>query len=176
MDLTSSPAPQETTGDVPVDQIAELPPIRAVLEGKPAAVWAPEGINTPETQIIGRNLKKVGELGLALYRSPNKKMVLFNPALLPPADLKAADAAGKLDEVAAPLESFSAAPATEAPAPGAEQPAPGAQQPVTSGLAPRAQSKLAGTRLKALMDEEEPSKRTVPGGGKILNSLFSRAA
>lgn len=176
-DAATAATPETNTGELPVDQIAELPPVRAVLEGKPAAIYADETVNSPLAHTIGKNFKKVGELGLALYRSPNKVVVMFNPAVLDPSDLRAADRAGKLDDVAVSMASFEStgAPKTPESAPGAPEPVSGAPAPVSEGLTPRAQSKLAGKRITALMDDEAPSKRPVPGAGKILNGLLERA-
>lgn len=174
----AAPASPAAPSLMDVGQLAELPPVRALLEGKPAAIYAEEGINTPLTQTIGQNFKKIGELGLALYRSPNKKMIMFNPQAIDVNELRQADNEGKLDSVAISLEAFEAggAPTAAQTAASAPAPQPGvAPAPLTKGLTPRAQSKLAGTRIGALMDDESPSKRKVPGGGKILNSLMERA-
>lgn len=185
MDLTSnigpeqsapaSPAPETT--DTDLGTLAELPPVRALLEGNPGAIYAPEGINTPLTQTIGQNFKKMGELGLALYRSPNKVMVMFNPNVVDPDDLRAADKAGKLDTVAKPLAAFEGeqAPVAGSAAPAAPSPVGAPVAPINEGLTPRAQSKLAGERLSALKDNPAPSKRPVPGAGRILNGLIERA-
>lgn len=168
----AAPAKQEPSYNLSTEQLAELPPVRAVMQGKPSAIYADENATSPLAISIGRNFQKIGELGLALYRSPSKRVVLFNPSVLDSKDLLAADKAGKLDSIAAPLESFDAAPAPQAAASVTEPPAP---VPFTKGLTPRAQSKLAGTRISALIDDEPPSKRPIPGGGRILNSLLERA-
>jgi hypothetical protein len=155
-----------------VNQVAELPPVKAVLEGKTAAVYADENATSPLALSIGRNFTKLGELGLGLYRSPSKKVVMFNPNVIDGAELKKADQSGQLDKIAVSLDTFEQA---QAPAAGEESPAAGATQPLSKGLTPRAQSRLAGTRIKALMDDEEPTARPVPGGGRILNSFLQRA-
>jgi hypothetical protein len=158
-------------GQLDLDQVAELPPVKQVLAGAPPAVWVPEDFSSPLTKILGANLPALGELGLSLYRSPNKRLILFNPQVIPSEQLQKLDAEGKLDSVAAPLEGL------ETPeAPTAPQAAPIAAGPVSGapGLAPRAQSKLAGARLNSLMPKS-PSQQAAPGAGKVLNSLLTRA-
>lgn len=169
--ISMQPEQPEAPADLPVEEVAALPPVKAVIEGQPPAVYVPEGTRNPMTDILTANFPKLGELNLSIYKSLDKKIVLFNPEKLPAETLQQADKAGNLDSVAAPLDAILNAPA---PGEGEQAPASPAPQPMTPGITPRAQSKLAGKRIASLM-EKSPTDRPVAGGGRILNSLLQRA-
>lgn len=163
----SAPATEQT-------DLSTLPPVQAVLAGQPPAVYVPAvelSQQSPVVQTLAANMEGLAELGLSIYRATDK-VVLFNPELVGEDQLRQADESGQLESLASPLESLmggEGSPAPQTPA-GAPTPTPGA-----ATITPRTQAKLAGTRLQHLIDDDKPSERKIPGGGKILNSLLKRA-
>ena len=182
------PAPAATTPSPEVDpKVANSPPIQAVLAGNPPAVWADTENPGAGAVFIAQNLPSFGQLGLGLYRAPDKA-VLFNQQVLSPEQVKQMDASGELDSVAPPIESFFPNLPTEAQASEGTMPSPdaavapeavsGAAGGIPAGLPggiPPAAPKATAMRLEQLQPKA-PSQRPAPGQGLVLNGLLRRAA
>jgi hypothetical protein len=166
--------------------IAEAPPVKAVLAGEPPALWASTEEPNLGALFVSENLPALGQLGLGLYRGKDR-VVLFNQQMLPPEKIKALDAAGQLDSISAPIDSLLGA-ASPAPGPGvsgapagagaagnalpASAPAPApAPAPPVAPAGPQA----AAMRIQQLQPKT-PSERPLPGQGVVINGLMRRAA
>lgn len=183
-DPASPPAPAEDTGgDIP-EEVASIPAVQGLLVGQPAAVSArlEEFANRPEGQLIAKNAGALTGAGFGLYRSKaGDTGVLFNQRYVHGEQLKAADLAGTLLELApsfdavnqqlsqagadhpmmnaaAGPEGFAGAPMPQAPTPAGAMPAPA---PVSTQRA----------KAQALVPQG-PISGARPGAGRILNSIL----
>lgn len=181
-DAESAP-PEDTGGDIP-NEVASIPAIQGLLVGQPAAVSASleEFANRPEGQLIAKNADALTGAGFGLYRSKaGDTGVLFNQRYVHGEQLKAADLAGTLQEIApafdvvnqqlaqagqnhpmmnaeAGPEGFMGAPMPQAPTPAGAMPAPA---PVSTQRA----------KAQALVPQG-PISGARPGAGRILNSIL----
>jgi hypothetical protein len=181
--------PEENSGE---GDVANSAPVKALMTGKPPAVWASTDTPNEGALFVAKNLPAFGQLGLGLYRGKDR-VVLFNPQLIPAAKVKALDGAGQLDTLAAPIDTL-LAPAADSPAgpesapgnaPGLSAPAgPVAAAPGPAAPAP-APAPMAGihasppsasmARLQQLQPKA-PSERPLPGQGAVINGLLRRAS
>lgn len=185
----AAPAPTAEGGaDLP-DDLLKIPAIQAITAGQPAAFSAllESFQNTPEAKIIATNKDKMMEAGFGLYRSlDGAKGVVFNQLFVSPDDIKAADAAGQLDQIAPPFDELNASVAgsgaanpvlaegerptgfaTGSGAPAAVPMPSGEMPPMPSG----AQKTLANKR-SANMQPGAPTTGASPGAGRLLNSIL----
>lgn len=168
-----APAPAEdTTGDIP-DEVLQIPMMRGLLEGKPAAVYDVTGSKIPVMEAIPRNAKSLVNAGIGFYKSKDKALnVMFNTQFIPLSDIEKADKEGKLTEVAEPLGAVLSAydsVLNEGAAPAA---APSAM-PVSNTPAP-VQRKLTTARLQNI-SLGTPTSGPAPGGGRVFNNVLKRA-
>lgn len=175
---TPPPAPDAATGqpeaEIP-DEVLAIPAFRGLLEGKPAAAFAVDGETGPEIAAIVKNAQTLMETGFGFYRGlDDKTNVVFNTQFISGDEIKKADQAGKLAEVAVPFSelqsSFNSAmgrSAAPAPAPSAA-PAPGASgAPQPAEVA----SRTNNARIKNLQPGA-PSSGPAPGQGRLLNNIL----
>jgi hypothetical protein len=169
-----TPAPEEGSG-IPAPVLA-IPAMRGLLEGKPAAVSVQQGVKTPETELVLANVKPLQDAGFGFYLGVDGKTgVLFNTQYLSENELKKADKAGKLADVAPALEEVAGsfdvalknaaagsqnAPANESGA--IPAPAGGSVGPAPAGAVQARQQKLK---------TGGPTSGPYPGQGRILNSI-----
>lgn len=167
-----------------------VPAFSAVVAGQPAAVSASlaEMDKSPEAEVLRKHKDEMMQAGLGLYRSLSGDIgVIFNNFYISPEELKAADKAGALQQVAPPLQQVNQSVATsgdqhpvlthsgQVPASFATPPPP--VMP-TSSAAPKpaaaAQAKLSNQRAKNVQ-VGSPTSGPRPGAGRILNSIMKRA-
>jgi hypothetical protein len=178
--VTAAPA---TSDDLP-DELIQLPAIQAVFAGEPPALSASiqDFAERPEAKLIAANKDKLMGSGLALYRSLSGDVgVLFNQFYISPEDIKSADSAGRLQEIAPPFDAVSEMVGKS----GANNPVlkdkarpkgfatASTQMPPQSGAMPGAatpaQNKIVQERAKSLA----PGKPTDRGAaGKLLSSIM----
>lgn len=180
-----APAPQESpaAGAAPdpktitPEQLSQVPPVAAVLTGTPAGFWVDEK-DTHVIEPLVQSIPKLAQLGLSAYRTQAKQVVVYNPKSLAPAALQKLDQEDKVSSTLPPLRDLAVASQKQA-APGQAPAAPASPQPAMAApmpgapAAPRAQAKIAGTRLQALMPQD-PTSGAAPGQGRILNGLLQR--
>ena len=172
-----------TSDDLP-DELIQLPAIQAVFAGEPPALSASiqDFAQRPEAKLIVDNKDKLMGSGLALYRSLSGDVgVLFNQFYISPEDIKSADQAGRLQEIAPPFDAVTAHIGQS----GANNPVlkdrprpkglamASVQAPPPSGamVAPAspAQNRIVKERAQAL----QPGKPTDRGAqGKLLSSIM----
>ena len=193
-------APVEPTTEQPAsdgatlpDELLQIPAMQAVFAGSPPAVSAPieEFSKRPEAQLITKNKDGLMRAGLAMYRSLGGDIgVIFNQLRLSGAQVKAADQAGRLQEIAPPFDAvnqqvgsagesnpvLSAQPPTGlAGSPVPEPPQSGS--PVRSPVPPQPASSQRTTNSARLrnLTMGGPSTGPKPGAGRILNSILKPA-
>jgi hypothetical protein len=166
--------------------------IHALLAGSPAAVSAPiAGFEkTPEGLAIVQNKDTLLNMGISFYRSLSGDLgVVFNQMKLSGPELQAADKAGKLLEVAPPLNQVNQSVATagaDSPLLGAEAatgaatappppilntPPPGAGPIVPTSPAKKTQDKIIAKKL-ANLPPGSPTSGPKPGQGRLLNQIL----
>lgn len=184
-----APAPEGGV-DLP-DDLLQIPAMQAVVAGAPAAFSA--NLETfskmPESKIIAANKDGMMKAGLGLYRSlDGTQGVIFNQLFLSPDEIKAADQAGSLLEVAPPFDQLNAQVASsgtanpvlaEGPRPSGFKSGAGAA-PAAAPAAPvgeikppgaGVQKSLASARSKNLQ-LGAPTSGPEPGGGRLLASIL----
>jgi hypothetical protein len=168
-------APADDEGGGIPDEVLQIPAFAGLLRGTPPAVWAENGVKSPEGDIIVKNQKPLAEAGFGFYNSPDKKTnVVFNSQFTSLPEIEAMDKAGKLRDFATPIDDLRAAFAgSEAPPEGAAAPpAPGGPAQVAP-VPPNASldKKLATARISNAQPGS-PTSGPVPGQGRILNSIM----
>lgn len=159
-------APSEDTSGVP-SEVLELPIMRALLEGSPPALWAPQGTKGPEIATVLKHGEALNKIGIGFYRSSKSKLdLVFNTRFVDPALIKAADAKNKLKEVASPLlEVMSQI-----------NGAVGEPVGVTASAAGMPSSAPLDTPLNTArlgnLEPGAPTSGPVPGQGRVLSSLL----
>lgn len=106
---SQEPAPKASKGGLP-DELLQLPALQAIFAGEPPAISLPlkEFANRPEAKLLSDNKDGLLKAGLALYRSLQGDLgVIFNQFYISPEDVKAADQAGTLAEIAPPFDAVS---------------------------------------------------------------------
>lgn len=174
-----APAPAEPkaesaeAGDLPDALLQEVPALQLLMNGSPPATFAARDAQFPELETVAKHIKDLGEAGFGVYGTQDgTNIVVFNGLYVTPEELKAADEAGQLANIAVPYEELRSAfdqpsgPAS-APADGSTVTAP--PMPSSGGAAPppsvttaRAKNISVGT----------PTSGPVPGQGRILNSIL----
>lgn len=182
-EVTPKEGVQPTSDDLP-DELIQLPAIQAVFAGEPPALSASiqDFAERPEAKLIVANKDKLMGSGLGLYRSLSGDVgVLFNQFYISPEDIKSADQAGRLQEIAPPFDAVSEAVGKSGPNNPVlkDRPRPkglavaSVQMPPQSGAMPApaspAQNRIVQDRAKAL----QPGKPTDRGAqGKLLSSIM----
>ncbi len=171
------------------EPLLRIPAFQGLIAGQPAAISA--DIKTfaslPEAKLIAENAAGLERAGIGRYRSLGGDLgVLFNYLYITPEELKAADAAGKLAEVAPPFDVVNQQIATsgennpvlkhsgqvpESFKQAAPPVPPQALSPGQGGLAPGAQKALTIARAKNLQ-AGQPTEGPKPVQGRILNNVL----
>ena len=175
-------------GDLPEALLKEVPALQLLMQGSPPATIAPKDAEYPELKVVAKHVKDLGAAGFGVYQTADKKnVVFFNGLLVTPDDLKAADEAGKLDQIAVPYadlrtaleggagEASGTAPAAEAA--GAPNMAPAAAvAPAGAGAqpSPAVDARLNAARITNL-NVGSPTSGPAPGSGRILNNILKPA-
>jgi hypothetical protein len=191
------PAPAAPT--LPHD-LLKVPAMQALVAGSPPAVSANlKGAEDREDiKLFRKNKDLMQRAGFGFYRSlSGHQGVIFNALHIHPADLQAADKAGKLTLIAPPLDVVNhavgksgasnpvlsrsavpngpAMPSPQAPPQAGATLAPGASPAAgVTGIPPAphsVQRGLARARLAAL-NPGSPTSGPSPGAGRLLNSIM----
>lgn len=175
-------------------ELLKVHALQALMAGRPAAVSAPikDFSHREEGHLIKKHKDALTQAGFGLYRSLSGDLgVIFNSLYIHPADLMAADKAGKLKQIAPSWDDVSHAvsksgihnPVLKAggvPAGLANptmQPAPQATAAMAPNSSPVAQQP-AGAQRKAMMarlaniQPGPPTSGAAPGAGRILNQIL----
>lgn len=184
--------PPETAQDGPAtstmpDSLLKIPALQGLIAGQPPALSANMATfaKLPEAKLIMDNLSSLTKAGIGRYRSLGGDLgVLFNSFYVTPDEIKAADAEGKLTELAPPFEAVNqqlatageAHPALNHPGPPeqfkqAAPPTPPQAASTGGGLPPSAQKALAQARAKN-MSPGMPTEGAKPGAGRLLNNIL----
>ncbi len=177
------------------DELIHLPAMQALLAGSPPAVSASiaEFASRPEAALLSQHKDAVMKAGIGLYKSLDGNLgVLFNQFYVSGAAVQAADKAGKLLDLAPPIDAVAAKlsgageahpslhagapPDTLAPEPALAAAAPGAT-PAAPSAAPApasVQNKLQTQRSKNLQ-AGSPTSGPKPGAGRLLNAIMKPA-
>lgn len=177
--------PAAEGGDLP-DELMRIPALQGLLVGQPAAVSASiaDFAKRPEGQLIGKNAGPLTAAGFGFYRTKAGDLgVLFNQRYVHGEQLKAADLAGTLQELAPPFDAVN----QQLSQAGADHPmmnaeagpegfaaAPMPQAPTSSQVAPPPASvprQAQAARVKNLTPGG-PTSGARPGAGRILNSIL----
>lgn len=148
-----------------------------LLHGAPPAIYAPVDAVAPEFDIAAKYAPQLVEAGFGFYTSADKKLgVMFNTTYVTEEELRTADKAGKLTEIAVPYETVKSnygAAITGEPVSESAAPVSGGSAPAAAGSPPsgRAQSKLTTARVKNL-SPGGPTSGAKPGAGRILNNIL----
>lgn len=184
----NAPAPVEQptpgTGEPALpDEILKIPAFQALFAGAPPALSDNINAKRPEAKLVAQNKDALMQSGIGFYRSLGGDVgVLFNQMYIHPEELKAADKAGKLLEIAPPFDSVNGEtaksgknnPVINAKAPTGPKTAPVPAPPQFSsggGLPASSEAKLTGARIKNLQPGA-PTSGPAPGAGRVLNSIF----
>lgn len=183
-------APEDTQGGAALPpELVQLPAMQALLAGSPPAVSVPvEGFEKrPEGKLITANKDALMGAGIAFYRSLGGDLgAIFNRAYIEDQELINADKAGKLAEIAPPMEGV----AQELASSGTNHPVLNAKAPTSlksksptklskaeviapqpAAASPQAQSKAMTAKVKNLA-VGSPTSGPKPGSGRILNNIL----
>jgi len=169
-------------GELP-DDLLKIPAVQAITAGQPAAFSAilSQFEKVPEAKIIAKNKDALMQAGFGFYRSlDGQKGAVFNQLFMSPDEIKAADQAGQLDQVAPPFEQLNMDVAkagmnnpvlTEGARPegfkAGAAPTGASPAPMAAG----AQKTLASKRANALTPKG-PTSGAAPGAGRLLNNIL----
>lgn len=191
----AAPAAQAAPGEAgAAPEVAEdllrIPAFAGLFAGEPPALSASgqEMAKRPEGKLIQENVDGLKKMGIGLYRSIGGDVgVLFNQFYISGEELKAADEAGKLQEVAPPFDAVNqqvagmgqdqhpAAKKRQQPQGFKTAPAPAPPQmgsPVTAPApATPKDIKAQQARMKN-MQPGSPTSGPKPGAGRLLNSIL----
>lgn len=194
MPAAETPAPEETpapdesgqASKLP-DTLLKLPTIQAIMAGSPPAASGSiaDFSKRPEGKLIASNKDPLMRAGFGFYKSLDGAVgVVFNQLYIHGDQIKQADTAGKLTEVAPPFDTIGQAVATSgaghpvlahdgnvpeqlATAPVAEVPQMmSAPQPPAS-----VENKLTTARLKN-SQPGSPTSGPAPGAGRLANAIM----
>lgn len=168
---------------------APLRVLRGIKNGQIPGAVIPEGAPPGKSGLTPEGLV---ELGIDVYRPKTKGLagVVFAPEHLSLKEVQHLDAKGKLQDVFPNIMSLlgegapngstgadnetvdSVSPSSQGTAPTPPQTVPVLPRPTFGS---DAQARATSERVNAIQGEV-PSKRPLPGAGKVLNGLFARAA
>lgn len=187
----AAPAPADKGGDLP-DDVLQIPAIQGIMAGAPPAFSADFATfeKLPEAKVIAANKDALMGAGIVFYHARmGNTGVVFNQLKISPEQIKQADEAGQLAQVAPPFQQVNdmiKASGAENPVLSAEMPQEGLASPTApnvpqtaSGAMPApapasVQTKLAGARSKNLQPGS-PTSGAKPGSGRLLNAILKRA-
>lgn len=163
-------APAEEGAGLPDALLEAAPALQLLMQGSPPATFAAVNAEFPEIETVSKHVKDLGEAGFGIYPTADGvNLVVFNGLYITPEEVKAADEAGQLDQIAVPYEELRSAFGAE-PVKGAVASAP----PPPSGSPPpnpTTGKKLTTARVKNL-SVGAPTSGPVPGQGRIMNSIL----
>lgn len=175
-------APAGEAGDALPDAVLQIPAMSALLQGAPPALYAPADAKYPELSALNEHAKELTNAGIAAMTTKDgSKIVLFNALYVKPEEIKAADEAGTLDQIAVPYEQVKAefegaavkpdgaASAPEASAAPSAPPGPSGSPPSAA-----AEKKMANARLKNVTPGT-PTSGPTPGQGRIQSGIAKSA-
>lgn len=168
VDATAALAAVPAAPQAPAAPVALPSPLDAVQAGQlPAVSLAAFNETNPLHEFIVANFNSLPDFGLDYVEFEGKDGVsaIFNPQATTEADLKAAYAAGKLEQIAPPATAAAQAPAP-APEAALAQEAPAAAAPLAgvSIPAPNAPAGVQEARAKNLEAVVAPKVNTPTGG------------
>lgn len=182
-DAPTAPAKGKGSGGLP-SELLQLPAFQALFAGQPPALSAPVADFTkrPETKLVADNKSGLMKAGIGFYRSVGGDLgVVFNQMFVSGEELKAADAAGQLLEIAPPFDTVSASvaqsgannPVLNAQTPSGPRGAPVPTPPQSGGKSPSAASQRKVTAARVMnIQPGAPTSGPSPGAGRLLNSIL----
>lgn len=185
---TPQEQPNPKTGEPELpDEILKVPAFQALMAGQPPAlsvnIKTAEG--RPEATLVAKNKDGLMRAGVGFYRSLGGDLgVIFNSLYVSGEEIKAADAAGQLLQIAPDFDSVgaqtarsgSANPVMDAQTPGGAATAPVPTPPQIStggGLPGAAQTKLSAARTKNALPGS-PTSGPAPGAGQLMRSILKQ--
>lgn len=184
-------APAATGKDLP-DDVLKIPAIQGIMAGAPPAFSADFATfeKLPEAKVIASNKDALMNAGIAFYHARmGNTGVVFNQLKISPEQIKQADEAGQLGQIAPPFQQVNdmikasgdqnPVLAASAPQEGLASPTPPNVPQASSGAMPSpapasVQTKLAGARSKNIQPGS-PTSGPKPGSGRLLNAILKRA-
>jgi hypothetical protein len=170
-------------------EVMQIPAFQALFAGQPPAVSGSlkEMNKSPEADALRKHKDLLMEAGIGLYRSMSGDTgVIFNQFYISPQQLKDADNAGTLMEIAPSIQEVNQSVATSGDAhpvlthsgevPGSFASAPAPTMPTASaapGPSPSTTGKLATARKQQVLPGS-PTSGPRPGGGRVLNSILKQ--
>jgi len=191
----TAPQAKGTTAPALSDELLQIPALQAVFAGQPAAVSASlkDFQARPEGKLIAEHKDELMKAGMGLYRSLNGDLgVIFNLLHIHPEQLKAADKAGQLLQVAPSFDDVNAQVASSgadhpvlkaqgvpngpaaAPLASPPQATSGMVAPPSTSVAPAAsgaQRLAESAKIKALTTDK-PTAGSRAGAGALLRSIL----
>lgn len=177
--------------DLP-DDVLRIPAIQGIMAGAPPAFSADFASfeKMPEAKVIAANKDALMGAGIAFYHARmGNTGVVFNQLKISPEQIKQADEAGQLAQIAPPFQQVNdmikgsgdqnPVLAAGAPPEGLASPTPPNVPQTASGAMPApapasVQTKLAGVRAKNSIPGS-PTSGPKPGSGRLLNAILKRA-
>lgn len=179
---TGAPKAKES-GGLP-SELLQLPAFQALFAGQPPALSASiaDFSKRPETKLVADNKDGLMRAGIGFYRSVGGDLgVVFNQMFVSGEELKAADAAGQLLEIAPPFDTVSQSvaqsgannPVLNAQTPSGPRGAPVPTPPQSGGKSPSAASQRKVTAARVMnIQPGAPTSGPSPGSGRLLNSIL----
>lgn len=170
-------------------ELIQLPAVQALLAGQPPALSADIAsfANRPEGQLVAQNRDKLMKAGMGFYKSLGGDMgVLFNQFFIHPDEIKAADKAGNLLQIAPSFDDVNLQVGKsgqnnpilqEGERPTGFRQATIAQSGATEAPAqaqasvPPASSRIIGAKNRN-MAAGSPTSGPKPGAGRLLNQIM----
>lgn len=186
---TAPPQDEAPDADLP-EELIKIPAVQAVVAGSPPAVSMriKGSENRDEVKLLSENKDALMSTGMGFYRSMSGEIgVMFNGMRIHPEDLKAADKAGKLLQVAPDFDtvnhevskSGTAHPILNAAPPTGFAPPTAAAPPQSASgalpLSPPPPASVARKLAAARVLNTAPGAPTTgpsPGAGRLLNSVL----
>lgn len=171
------------------DEVLQIPAFQGLFAGSPAAVSASlqDMMKRPEAKVIQGAMPTLQKAGIGTYRSLGGDVVaLFNQFYITGEELKQADQAGQLEQVAPPFDAVNQQIASmgadahpslqQREVPGAFKQAPANAPQMASPVSAPAPStpkdiKAQQARMKN-MQPGSPTSGPKPGAGRILNNIL----
>lgn len=164
--VNSEPAPDSEASGIP-ESVLEIPLMRGILEGAPAAIYTPVGTKGPEIETVLKHGKDLNAAGVGFFRdSANKLDVIYNSAYITKDLLEAAAKKNKIPEVAEPLSEVTARVNAAVGAP-----AVGGAIATTAGTEMNLSETPINTARINNLQPGSPTSGPQPGAGRILNNL-----
>ena len=105
----AAPAPDAGGEPEIPEDVLRIPAMNGLLQGKPAAVYAPNDVKDPDITTVLKHGQELINSGFAFYKAKSMPVnVLYNRLFLTDEDLAAADENGTLDSVAEPFDAVRA--------------------------------------------------------------------